>query len=229
MSGNASDKRRLPRFHITPCQFHDQDLSKNFSVQDVSLGGVAIRLLAHEDLQNFTVGSKHQGILKIEGVKLPCEFQVRYLRGLIVGGEWVHLQEDLKSQLERISLPRFLGSNLKAYELQDSPNTLWYHNPIGVDLLLYLSDSKINRWTVYLHQNFVSWDEGESVRTGRSLAEDEEGYAHGIVRLETRLLNYDEQIDQRMIETSMELIRSAPLKEESIRQLLIAHLQGALS
>lgn len=226
MSDNFSEKRRLPRFHITPCQFHDQELKKNFSVQDVSMGGVAIRLVDFDDLPLFAVASQHQGIIKIEGMKLPCSFQVRYLRGLLVGAEWVNIDSALKEQLERISVPKVLGANLKAYDLPDSPNTLWYHNPTGVDLLLYLNDGKISRWTLFIHQNFVSWDEGEEVKTGRSIAEDDEGYAHGIVRLETRMLNHDEQPDRRLIEVAMELVRSAPFKEESIRHLLLNHLQG---
>ncbi len=193
------------------------------------MGGLAIRLLSHEDLIHFTIASEHQGLLKIEGLKLPCKFQVRYLRGTVVGCEWVDLHPDLKEQLEKVSMPKFLGSNLKAFDLQDAPDTIWYHNPIGVDLLFYLNDGKINRWMIYLHQSFVTWDHSESVRTGRAMAEDEEGYAHGIVRLETRLLEYDENCDQKMIETSVELVKSAPFKEESIRQMLLGHLQGVKS
>jgi hypothetical protein len=228
MSANASEKRKLPRFHITPCQFHDQDLKKNFSVKDVSMGGLAIRLVDREDLAFFPVASEHQGLLKIEGLKLPCRFQVRYLRGTMIGAEWINLDPLLKEHLEKISLPKVLGSNLKAYDFQDAPNTIWYHNPIGVDLLLYLNDSKINRWTLFVHQDFLSWDDGSVVKSGRSLAEDEEGYAHGIVRLETRLLNDDEQLNMRLVEVAIELVKSAPFKEESIRQLVLNHLQGAV-
>jgi len=228
MTANGSEKRKLPRFHITPCQFHDNELKKTFSVQDVSLGGLGIRLVDRGDLPAFAVATVHQGILKIEGLKLPCEFQVRYLRGSLIGAEWQNLNQALKDHLDQISHPKHLGMNLKAYDLPDSADTIWYHNPIGVDLLLYLSESKISRWTLYIHHSFISWEQDQAVRTGRALAEDEEGYAHGIVRVETRLIDYDPQADKRLIETSIELVKNAAIKEESTRQLILNHLQGAI-
>ncbi len=228
MITNASEKRKLPRFHITPCQFHDQQLNKNFSVQDVSMGGLAIRLIDKKDLPLFAVTSEHQGILKLEGSKLSAQFQVRYIRGSLIGGEWINLEETLKDHLTHISHPQSLGQSLRAYDLPDTADTIWYHNPIGVDLLLYLSDSKISRWTLYIHQNFISWEQDAAVRTGCALAEDEDGYAQGIVRVETRLIDYDAQADRRLIETAVELIKCAPIKEESTRQLILNHLQGSL-
>jgi hypothetical protein len=228
MTVNASEKRKLPRFHITPSQFHDNGLKKNFSVQDVSMGGLSIRLVDKEDLPLFAVASEHQGIMKIEGLKLPCHFQVRYIRGSLIGGEWVNLNDALKSHLEQISHPKYLGQNLKAFELPDNKDTLWYHNPIGVDLLLYLTDSKISRWMLYIHQSFLSWEQDEAVCTGRALAEDEDGYAHGVVRIETRLIDYDPQVDHRLVESAVELIQSASIKEESTRQLILNHLKGSL-
>ena len=228
MTTNAAEKRKLPRFHITPCQFHDIELKKNFSVQDVSLGGLAIRLVDRADLPVFAVGTEHQGILKIEGLKLPAHFQVRFIRGSLIGGEWVNLNEALKTHLEQISHPESLGQNLKAYDLPDFSDTIWYHNPVGVDLLIYLNDSKISRWTLYIHHSFISWDQETSVQTGRALAEDDEGYAHGIVRVETRLIDYDPQVDRRLIETAVKLVKKAPIKEESTRQLILNHLQGSL-
>lgn len=222
------EKRKLPRFHITPSQFHDHELKKNFSVQDVSMGGLAIRLVDREDLPRFAVATEHHGILKIEGLKLTATFQVRYIRGSLIGGEWVNLDKALQSHLEQISHPKYLGLNLKPFDLPDSTDTIWYHNPIGVDLLLYMKDSKIFRWTLYIHHSFLSWEQETSVRTGRALAEDEEGYAHGIVRVETRLIDYDPQVDRRLIETAIELIKSATMKEENSRQLILNHLQGSL-
>lgn len=228
MTVNASEKRKLPRFHITPCQFHDNELKKNFSVQDVSLGGLSIRLVDRDDLPLFAVATEHQGIMKIEGLKLPCTFQVRYIRGTLIGGEWVNLKDDLKNHLYQISHPDHLGANLKAYDLPDSPDTIWYHNPTGVDLLLYLAAGKIARWTLYIHHSFISWEQEGAVRTGRALAEDEEGYAHGIVRVETRLIDYDPQADHRLMEAAIELVKSAPIKEESTRQLILNQLKGSL-
>jgi len=222
------EKRKLPRFHITPCQFHDHELKKTFSVQDISLGGLALRLVDRADLPLFAVSSTHKGILKIEGIKLPAEFQVRYFRGSLIGAEWVNLNPALEQHLIEISHPKTLGINLKSYDLPDTADTNWFHNPVGVDLLLYLSDSKISRWILYIHHSFISWDQDHPVRTGRALAEDEEGYAHGIVRVETRLIDEDPKADRRLIESAIELIQNALVLEEDARQLILNHLQGVV-
>jgi hypothetical protein len=228
MPANEMEKRKLPRFHITPCQFHDESLNKNFAVQDISRGGLAIRLVDRDDLSFFTVAANRQGLLKLEGRKFQCSFQVRYIRGTVIGAEWIDLEPDLQKALEKISHPRELGSNLKWYDLQDSPRTVWYHNPFGVDLLIYLQESHIYRWSLFIHQNYLSWDEKMKVRTGKTMAEDEGGYAHGIVRLETKMINFDAQVDLRLMETAMELIQHTPFKEEFARQFILEHLRGAI-
>ncbi len=64
------------------------------------------------------------------------------------------------------------------------------------------------------------------VKTGQALAEDDEGYAHGIVRLETRLIEYDEQLDQTIIDLGKELIQHANAVEPELRNLVFTLLNG---
>lgn len=206
----TSEKRRLPRFHITPCQFHDNKINKTYAVQDISNGGMAIRLVDRTDLGEFPVGIKRKGIVKIEGLKAECEIQVRYIKGSLIGAEWVNPSRELIEHIDEISSPGTLGENLKEYPLPDVPHTLWYHNPIGVDLLVYKQDpGGFQRWTLYIHQSFVQWDRQDEMQTGRTVAEDEEGYAHGLVQLETRMIDYDATPDQRLIESGRALLQSA--------------------
>ena len=58
------------------------------------------------------------------------------------------------------------------------------------------------------------------LKTGQSLSEDEEGYAHGIVRLETRLIEYDHHPDMRLIETARELVKHAPIFDPTLKTLI---------
>jgi hypothetical protein len=226
-----AERRRLPRFHITPCQFHDSVLQQNFSVQDISLGGLSLRLLNPEDVADFAVGTVHEGRVKLEGKRLSCCFQVRYIRGTLIGGEWQNLSPELNEHLVALSSPVRLGQGLKRFEMPDTSGTTWYHNPVGVDLLLYSQDhapsqSGLLRWTVYLHHNFVQWESDSGVRTGKALAEADEGYAHGIVRLETRLIQYDQQPDRKLIEAVRDLIQAAQIDGT---QPLITQLEGVLA
>ena len=65
------------------------------------------------------------------------------------------------------------------------------------------------------------------VKTGQALSEDEEGYAHGIVRLETRLIEYDDHPDLRMIEAARELVSHAPI-DDALKSLVLNHLNGVV-
>jgi hypothetical protein len=207
----SSEKRRLPRFHITPCQFHDDEMNKTFAVQDISTGGIAIRLVDRDDLPEFAVGLKRRGVIKVEGLKTRCEVQVRYIKGSLVGTEWVNPTRELIEHLDHISTSELLGDHLKEYPLPEVPHTAWYHNPMGVDLLVYGKDAErgFERWTLYIHQSFVQWDRDEEMQTGRTVAEDEEGYAHGLVQLETRMIDYDPTPNQLLIESARALLESA--------------------
>lgn len=229
------EKRKLPRFHITPCQFHDEGMQKNFSVQDVSAGGLAIRLVDRDDLPRFAVGSFHKGIVKIEGSKLDCSFRIKYIRGTLIGGEWEQPSPALAKHLQEISLPERLGRGLKRYDLPELSSADWFHNPVGVDLLLYpplgaaASAQGVGRWTLYVHQDFVQWELDSGVKTGQTLAEDEEGYAHGLVRLETRLIEYDAIPNQSIIRAAKDLVSFASIDDQSLKQLILSHLNGVLT
>lgn len=212
-SQSSSEKRRLPRFHITPCQFMEATLHKTFAVQDISTGGMAFRLVDRTDVPHFAVGTKHKGMIKVEGLKTECEVQVRFVKGSLIGAEWVLPSRELIEHLDHISGSEVLGEHLKEYPLTEVGGTVWYHNPIGVDLLFYKLDhpTEFQRWTLYIHQSFVQWDRQDEMQTGRTVAEDEEGYAHGLVQLETRMIEFDATPDQRLVDNAR-LILEAALK-----------------
>ncbi len=223
----SHEKRKLPRFHITPCQFLDTKLGKTFSVQDISKGGLAVRLVDRIDLALFAVSSLHAGWIKVEGQKLDCKFRVKYIRGSLIGGEWEEPSSELLNHLEQISHPEKLGASLKRYDHPDSTSTSWYHSPLGADLLFY-EQGGLSRWMLFLHQGFIQWEKDSGVTTGRSMAEDEEGYAHGIVRLETRLIEYDPQVDKNFVEFARSLIEHARLERGDLKELIYSHLNGVI-
>jgi hypothetical protein len=224
------EKRRLPRFHITPCQFHDDARSKNFSVQDISKGGLAIRLVDRLDLEHFAVSSIHTGMVKVEGKKLAGQFQVKFIRGTLIGAEWVNPSSELLNHLESISHPEHLGLQLRKFDLPDFSGTEWFHNPVGVDFLVYSENGNeaLARWTLYIHHSFVQWEADTGVQTGQALAEDEEGYAHGIVRLETRLIEYDQRPDLTLVNAAKELLNHAPIDRMEIKDKVLSHLNGVV-
>jgi hypothetical protein len=249
------ERRKLPRFHISPCQFHcqlEQELekkaqsSKNFSVQDLSLGGLSIHLIDRSDLVHFQVGAQLSGVLKVEGKKLDSTFVVRYFRGLTIGAEWVNPSNELMEHLRSILSPMKMGQSLKSFEvpelavdgavLTENPKNLqmkWYHAPVGVDLLLYTQtdtqkNSHLERWILFFHQSFLQWEKNGQVRSGQSLAEDDQSAVHGVVRLETRLLDFDESPDRRLLETARDFIKNVEAVAEPFKKLMTHHIEGQI-
>ncbi len=193
------------------------------------MGGLSIRVVDKADLQNFSVGSEHKGTLKVEGIRTECRFRVVYLRGALIGGEWIAPDTHFTQQLTDLLSPRRLGQALKNYPVPDLPNLQWFHTPVGVDLLVYRGEkSELNRWVLYFHQTFLQWEADSGIKTGQSLAEDEEGYAHGIVRLETRLLEFDDKVDCTLLVSARDFVDHATSVEESIRTLMKHQIEGAI-
>ena len=64
---------------------------------------------------------------------------------------------------------------------------------------------------------------------GPNVAEDAEGYAHGIVRLETRLLEYDQKVDHRLLETARDFIGFANVVDEPVRKMMKHQIEGAIA
>lgn len=226
---SLTDRRKLPRLHISPSQFYSQALQKSFSVQDISLGGVSIHLIDREDLQYFAVGSIHEGVLKLEGLKESVKFQVKYIQGLSIGAAWMQASAELSSHIKKVTDPAYLGSHLKKLPLQSQSELTaeWYHAPVGVDLLVY-SQEKLKRWILYFHQSFVQWDEVDGLHTGKSVAEDDFGSSSGVVRLETRLLDYDRKPDQRILDLAKEFLEHATILELKLKTEMLAPIQGAI-
>jgi hypothetical protein len=127
-----------------------------------------------------------------------------------------------------------LAESLRKYDLPDFAGTEWLHNPVGVDFLFYSREGDkggervLARWTLYVHHTFIQWEADDGLRTGQALAEDDGGYAHGIVRLETRLIEYHPSPDRTLVELARELVRNAPIGDEGRRELLLSHLDGGL-
>ena len=225
------EKRKLPRFHITPCQFQDAALGKTVAVQDLSEGGLALRLVDAEDLPRFAVSSVHQGLIKVDGRKFECRFRVLYIRGTLIGAEWVESGPELRRHLHELSNPARLGENLRRYEIEDLNASGWFHNPVGVDLLFYPGnggEQGLSRWMLYIHHNFVQWEADSGIQTGQALSEADEGYSHGIVRIETRLIEYDASVNRSMLKAARELLERAPIESPELKQTVLSHLNGVV-
>jgi hypothetical protein len=64
------------------------------------------------------------------------------------------------------------------------------------------------------------------IRTGKTMAEDEEGYAHGIVRLETRMVDQDVHINGALIRWVETLVENTSALPDDLKNLVLSQLKG---
>ena len=187
----ASEKRRRPRLCVTSEQFRLSATGKIFSVVDLSLEGMGIRVIDRGDFQIFPIAAEVLGTLNFHGEKLPVCGKVRRLGSDIVGCEFEKLAPDVNKTLERFLDPVELGRELKPIPAGDA-GTTWYHGPTGTDLILWRGvDGQYRRLTLYLLGSFIQWEEGEGLTTGAVLPSNIQSEVRGVVRFETLLMNQD--------------------------------------
>lgn len=226
-----TDRRTLPRLSITPSQFYSAKFHKSFSIQDLSVGGVSLHLIDRNDLQFFAVGSEHKGTLKVEGARFEVQFKVKYIQGLGIGAAWEQATPELVGHIKKITDPGYLGASLKKMDLQDhsgflqDANMAWYHAPVGMNLIVYGQ----KRWVLFFYQTFVQWDSEMGITTGKAAAEDEQSVNIGIIRLETRLLEYDRKPDQRILELAYEALNATQVLERDIQQNILTQIKKEMT
>lgn len=212
--GSSAERRRLPRLNLSAEQFRLATNGKVFSVVDLSVSGMALRILDRQDFLLFPVAARIEGTLNLAGEKHPIAACVRHLGAETVGCEFEKISAETQTQLDRFLDPRRLGSELKPIPSSEG-GTLWYHGPSGTDLLLKRSaDGQYHWMTLYVLGSFVQWVEGSGVSTGRVRASDEQSELRGVLRFETLWLDADAHADPGKLAVAKTLILSSNLAED---------------
>lgn len=223
------EKRRKPRINLASEQFRLNENGKVYSVLDLSPGGMAIRILNHNDLLILPVATVIEGTLNLRGEKHAIRAQVRHLGPQTVGCQFVDVASEVKNALERFMDPQELGRELRPIPSSD-PGVLWYHGPGGTDLLLSrATDGRYFRFTMFVLGSFIQWDEESGSSTGRARTSDERSDSHGeewgLVQFETMILDSDPDVDPDKLSIAKALILSSnlpqDLKKWCVRQLTL--------
>jgi hypothetical protein len=233
---NILEKRKKPRIHLSSEQFRVDQTGKLFSVVDLSLDGIAFRVLDQTDLVMLPVAIQISGILNLRGVKLPVQIQVKNIRAQVIGCQFIDLDSKARAALEKFLDPAELGRELKPIPTAQGAHgsgesaTLWYHGPGGTDLLFSRAlDGRYRRFTLFVLGSFVQWDEEGGVVTGRAVSSedrrDQRSEEWGAVQFETIVLDADSQPDADKLSIAKDLILSSnlpqDLKKWCVRQLVL--------
>jgi hypothetical protein len=210
-----SERRRLPRLNFSGEQFRHTATGKVFLVSDLSLEGMALRLIDRNDFLLFPIATLLEGRLNLKGEKLAVNARVRHLGPDTVGCEFEDKLEDSTRQaLNRYLDPVSLGRDLKPIPSSEG-GTLWYHGPSGTDLLLKRGNDGVYRiMTLYVQGSYVQWSEASQLSTGRTRATDQQGENRGLLRFETLWLEQDDALDRGKLSVAKTLILSSNLPED---------------
>lgn len=161
------EKRRVPRIRLGHEQFRLQDNGKIFSVSDLSLDGIALRVLLPEDFALLTVGRMVSGHLKVDDRKVQVHFSVRHVGQDFVGGEFTSLDPVSRAALEDAMSPESVGKGLRLLPPSGGVDT-WMQGPGGADFLMWRTpDGSPNHWVFAGLGVLVEWTPDDGVRTGR--------------------------------------------------------------
>jgi hypothetical protein len=213
-TAHGDERRRLPRLNLSAEQFRLAQNGKIFSVNDLSVGGMALRILDRQDFLLFPVATLLQGTLNLGGEKHEVQARVRHLGAESVGCELEALTPEARQALEAFLDPKRLGMELKPLPSSES-GALWYHGPSGTDLLLRRgADGQYQRMTLYVLGSFIQWTQDGGISTGRARSSDEQSENRGVLRFETLWLDADAQPDAGKLAVAKTLILSSNLAED---------------
>lgn len=217
------ERRRLPRMGLSSDQFKLNQNGKIFSVADLSLGGMALRVLDPEDLIWFSVGARVAGVLNLRSQKFPILSKVRHVGKDLVGCEYIEADVALTRTLQSLLEPSELGKALKPIPSSEH-GSLWYHGSGGTDLILWRGvDGQYRRFTLFALGSYCQWDEKENLTTGQTESSFEISEVRGAFHFETMLLKADARPDVFKMDIAKAVILSSnlpqDLKKWCIRQM----------
>lgn len=205
----GQDKRRVPRIALTREQFKLTDTGKVFGVQDLSVGGMALRILEPMDMIYFTVGRFVNGTLNLNGKKVPIRAQVRHIKTQMTGCEFIDLDRDTVEMINQFLDPTELGKDLRASPESSGDGAIWFHGPTGTDLMIWRGiDGEFNKFSLYLLGNYVQWESGLGLMSGVFQSEAAVGSMGQITLFE------DSEVDHSKLELAKKLILSSALTQE---------------
>lgn len=205
------EKRVFPRFPYCFLTFKGEG-KMTFEVKDISYTGMQLSL--KDGAHNYQADQEITGDIHWRGKTMEAKGVVRWINGSRLGVAFTEdsaFQEEIKSflsvdnivesmrPLHNSQMDLELPSNLKYWLRTDGPVELfvWQHN-----------DGELARFQLVMLENFVEWEDGRGLKTGRVLTKRD---------LDTPLVTEDEfvfQMDEGVldhkVDFGMEIIAKLP-------------------
>jgi hypothetical protein len=204
-------------------QFRLTANGKVYAVVDLSLSGLALRILGVDERVLFPVGVRLEGHLNLNRRKYRVELTVKNLRGDQVGCELVRIDAELHDALEHWLSPSNLGKSLRPLPMPMGfggarSEWIWFHGRSGTELLAQVSGSEgaltLERLLlVFTGTQFVEWSLPHQIISGEVRQVDAFGPMGGIFRVEPEWFHADAVLDPAKLALAETLVMSSTLPE----------------
>jgi len=219
-----TEKRKMPRLDLSGEQFRIKQNGKIFSVVNLSVDGMAIRIIDQLDMVMFTAGAQVQGTLNLRHTKYEVSFQVQNIRNQSIGCRFSEISKEVQEALERYLDPKHLGAQLKPMP-SSQRGVLWFHGPGGIDVLYWLDHKKSYQKCLFAVFDYFIQADQQGVSTGTMARTNQPSETHGLIRFETMLFVEDLQLDQHKIEVAKKLIMGSKL-DHGLKKWTVGRLEG---
>ncbi len=208
------ERRLLPRLALSGEQFRLTSNGKIFGVADLSVTGMALRLLELNDRLLFPVGTHFSGMLNVNRTKHSVAAVVKNLRGDHVGCQFVNVGSELHTELRQWLDPVQLGNSLRLMPQGASSESIWYNGRSGTEMIVWPRENALARiWIVLWGQEFVEWDHATGVRTGELKLGPERDSVQGVLRWAPEWLVPDAAPDLAKLNLAKTILLSSKLPE----------------
>jgi len=202
------EKRIFPRFPFSALIFRAKG-ERSFEVVDISHTGMQLTLKdgGHE----FRPEENLNGEIHWRGASINIQAMVKWTKGMRMGVEFVadsKFQKEIRVFLSIDNLASHLRSVHDSHLDLEIPAQLkyWLQADGPVELFVWRhNDGEVSRFQVLLLENFLEWEDGKGVRTGRILTK--RNLDTPLFSEDEYMFQIDDSVDTEKLQSSSQLIQ----------------------
>lgn len=199
------EKRILPRFPFCYLTFKTEQSARILEIKDISFTGMQIRL---KDDLGWKMGDMISGTIHWLGRTLTIQGNVKWLTANRVGIEFAK-KKDIMEKIHYFLSVNELIKNLKPLHKVEAGLELparlkyWLRSDGPVELFVWQHpDGELSKFQILLMENFVEWEDGSGLKTGRILSKR---------NIDSPLINEEELVFK--IDPAIDMVKLGSVKE----------------
>jgi hypothetical protein len=207
-----TEKRVFPRFPFSYLTFKMNDDEKIFEVTDISHSGMQLSL--KDGGHQYKEGETVNGTVHWRSASLKAKGKVQWVSGQRLGVSFEQsnsFEQEVKSFLSidnivagmrpihQTGMDLEVPTNLKYWIRADGPVEVfvWCHN-----------DSEHSRFQVLMLDNFVEWEDGKGVKTGKVITKRD--LDTPLITEDEFIFQIDEGVDMEKIKFAINIVEALP-------------------